>query len=75
MELTKDCITEIHLAALKTDRLVITVQTRPENKQCFELILQYETSRRIGPGLRNDPSNRQDLPWKNRQKAPETSRA
>jgi hypothetical protein len=50
------------MAALKTDRLVITVHSRPEDKRYFELILHYETFRRIGPGLRNDPPDRQDLP-------------
>jgi hypothetical protein len=55
MELTQDCIAEIYLAALKTERLEITVQTRPEDKQYFELNLRYETSRRIGPEPRNEP--------------------
>jgi hypothetical protein len=63
MELTKDCIAEICLTALKTDRLEITAQTLPNGREGFEFILRYETSRRIGPGM------------KNRQEAPETSGA
>jgi hypothetical protein len=44
MELTQQCIEEIVLAAREVDSgtLVITIQTRPEDKRAFTLKCEYE---------------------------------
>jgi hypothetical protein len=49
MELTKQCIEEIVLAAREIDngKLVITLQSRPEDKQSFDLKCEYEKRHRV----------------------------
>jgi hypothetical protein len=49
MELTKECLNEIILAARAVDSgsLTITIQVRPEDGRYFDLKLGYETRRRI----------------------------
>jgi hypothetical protein len=44
MELTKECIEEIVLAAREVDNgtLTITIQTRPEDKKAFQFKCEYE---------------------------------
>jgi hypothetical protein len=53
MELTKQCIEEIMLAAREVDNgtLTITIQVRPEDGRYFDLKLSYEIRYRI---RRND---------------------
>jgi hypothetical protein len=53
MELTKECLDEIMLAARKVENgsLTITIQVRPEDNRSFDLKLGYEIRRRI---VRND---------------------
>jgi hypothetical protein len=44
MELTKECIEEIVLAAreVNTGTLTITIQARPEDKKAFQFKCEYE---------------------------------
>jgi hypothetical protein len=53
MELTQQCIDEIVLAAreVSNGKVIITVQSRPEDDRYFDLKLAYEVRRRI---RRND---------------------
>jgi hypothetical protein len=49
MELTRECLEEIALAALEAEngKLVITVQPRPEDKRSFDLKCEYEKRFRV----------------------------
>jgi hypothetical protein len=49
MELTRECLDEIILAAREVDSgtLTITLQARPEDNRHFDLKLGYEIRRRI----------------------------
>jgi hypothetical protein len=53
MELTRECIEEIVLAAREVDdgKLVITIQARPEDSRSFDLKCEYEKRHRV---RRND---------------------
>jgi hypothetical protein len=50
MELTKECLEEIVLAAREagTGKLVITVKTRPEDQRAFDINCAYEKTFRVG---------------------------
>ncbi|GHV79606.1 hypothetical protein AGMMS49944_13970 [Spirochaetia bacterium] len=50
MELTKECIDEIVLAArqVESGSLTITIQARPEDKRFFDMKLAYEKRYRVG---------------------------
>jgi hypothetical protein len=49
MELTRECIEEIVLAAREVDngKLVITVQSRPEDSRSFDLKCEFEKRCRV----------------------------
>jgi hypothetical protein len=49
MELTTACIDKIVSAAQMADngKLVITIQERPEDKQCFDVKCEYEQRFRV----------------------------
>jgi hypothetical protein len=50
MELTKECIDEIILAArqVESGSLTITIQARPEDKRYFDFKCVYEKRYRVG---------------------------
>jgi hypothetical protein len=49
MELTKECIEEIILAAQEVDngQLVVTIENRPEDKKTFDLKCEYKKRFRV----------------------------
>jgi hypothetical protein len=49
MDLTKECIEEIMLAAQEVDngQLVITIENRPEDKKTFDLKCEYKKRFRV----------------------------
>jgi hypothetical protein len=53
MELTQACFEEIAMAARDVDSgsLKITIQTRPEDRQAFDMRLEYEKRYRIGRAI------------------------
>jgi hypothetical protein len=52
MELTKECLEEIVLAAREADSgsVTITVQARPEDKRCYDFKCEYKKQYRIPRG-------------------------